>query len=81
MTYYFTSIKHKIGTEEARDGVVRNHYYKVKITGITGLGTPVFDPSINIVPEEVVDDNSYVAAQINVLSWAVVAQQDVVLGQ
>lgn len=81
MTYYFTSIKHKIGTEEARDGVVRNHYYKVNITGITGLGTPVFDPSINIVPEEVVDDNSYVAAQINVLSWAVVAQQDVVLGQ
>lgn len=81
MTYYFTSIEHKIGAEEAREGVVRNHYYKVNITGITGLGTPVFDPSINIVPEEVVDDNSYVAAQINVLSWAVVSQQDVVLGQ
>lgn len=81
MTYYFTSIEHKIGTEDAREGVVRNHYYKVNIKGITGLGTPVFDPTINIVPEKVVDDNSYVAAQINVLSWAVVSQQDVVLGQ
>lgn len=75
MTYYWTDIKH-LGApaSTAEYGVVRNHVYKVNITGITGFGTPVYDPTTDFIvpdkPEEIV---TYVAAQINILSWRVVA--------
>ena len=75
MTYYYTDIKHLGNTgTTAEYGVVRNHVYKVNITGITGFGTPVYDPTSDFIvpdkPEEIV---TYVAAQINILSWRVVA--------
>ncbi len=74
MTYYWLDIKH-LGKEDSTTeyGVVRNHVYQVNITDIKGYGTPVYDGNIDFVtPEKPVDINSFVAAQINILSWRVV---------
>ena len=52
---------------------LRLNVYKVHITGITGFGTPVYDPTTDfIVPEKPSEINTYVAAQINILSWRLV---------
>lgn len=40
-TYYFKKITHEPAYTESTYGIIRNHLYKLKITGITGLGTPV----------------------------------------
>lgn len=74
MTYYYTDIKHLGAAKSTAEyGVVRNHVYKVHITGITGFGTPVYDPTTDfIVPEKPSEINTYVAAQINILSWRLV---------
>ncbi len=75
MTYYWTDIKH-LGApaSTAEYGVVRNHVYKVNITDITGYGTPVYSPTLDfITPDKPEDIVTYVAAQINILSWRVVA--------
>jgi hypothetical protein len=57
----------------AEYGVVRNHVYKVNIADIDGYGTPVYDGVTDfITPEQPKDIKSYVAAQINILSWRVV---------
>ncbi len=75
MTYYWTDIKH-LGNSgsTAEFGIVRNHVYKVNITDITGYGTPVYDGTSDFItlekPEDLV---TYVSAQINILSWRVVA--------
>lgn len=88
-TYYHLPIEHKIGNMTAINGVVRNHLYNISITGISGLGTPIPgntepgedpDPEEPIDPEDPQDEYSYVAAQINILSWNVVTQS-AVLGQ
>ena len=74
-TYYYTDIKH-LGTagSDTEYGVVRNHVYKVNISDITGYGTPVYDPDMEfITPESPEDVVSYVAAQIKILSWRIVA--------
>lgn len=75
MTYYWTDIKHLGAADKTAEyGVVRNHVYKVNITDITGYGTPVYNGSSDFInlekPEDVV---TYVSAQINILSWRVVA--------
>lgn len=70
-TYYYFDIKHLGGK---KNGVVRNHIYDANITALTGLGTPVYNPDEIIYPEKPEDDdNSFIAAQINILSWRVVA--------
>lgn len=82
MTYYYTDIKH-LGApaSTAEYGVVRNHVYKVNIKDIKGFGTPVYDPTSDfIVPDKPTEIFSYVAAQINILSWRVVAD-DYELGE
>lgn len=71
-TYYAFKIKHLAEKNIGEYGVVRNHSYKVTIDKVVGLGTPVFDPTKVIYPEVPVDENTYIAAQINVLSWRVV---------
>lgn len=54
-------------------GIVRNHVYKTVVTGLKGLGTPVFNPNEVIYPEKPVDDNdSFVASEIRILSWRIV---------
>ena len=70
MTYYYDEIKHI--TDSKMTGVVRNHIYKVNITKIAGLGTPVYDPEEVIYPEEPENNDHYIAAEIKILSWRVV---------
>ena len=77
MTYYYTDIKHlgSAGSDSAF-GVVRNHIYKVNISNISGLGTPVFDGDTNIeTPETPESVSSYVAAEVRILSWRVVKNE------
>ena len=69
--YYYFNIDH-LGTAE---GLVRNHLYNITVTGISGLGTPVYDPEKIITPEKPKDDESYIAAKINILAWKVVNQE------
>ncbi len=67
MTYYYADIQHF-----AKTGVVRNHVYETTISAIYGLGTPVWDPSEVIFPGKPQDEDTYIAAQINILSWRLV---------
>ena len=75
-TYYYTDIKHEDGAEDTKGkyGVVRNHIYDIAITSVAGLGTPVLNPDEKIIPQHPKDDDTYLAAQINILSWRVVKQ-------
>lgn len=77
MTYYYTDIRH-LGNGAGNDGdygVVRNHVYKVNITDIKGFGTPVYDPEIDFTtPDTPEDMHTFVSAQINILSWRIVAE-------
>ncbi|MBQ9138329.1 MAG: Mfa1 fimbrilin C-terminal domain-containing protein [Alistipes sp.] len=80
VTYYYGDIKH-LGAEgkSGEFGIVRNHSYKINVTGVSGWGTPVYDPTSQVEnPEKPSDKESYIAAQINVLSWAIVTN-DVIL--
>lgn len=73
--YYYIPINH-LGTpgSVAECGIVRNHWYKVTLNSITGLGTPVYDKDKTIDPTTPKDENTYLAARVNVLQWRVVTQ-------
>lgn len=88
-TYYYTSIQHLAATAASDPvpanwysgkkaigwfGVVRNHWYKFTINSLNGLGTAVFDPDRVIIPVIPEQNQSYLAARINVLQWRVVPQ-------
>ena len=73
-SYFFTPIKHF-----KREGVVRNHIYELNITGITGLGTPIYKPE-TVTPEQPLTRQSFLAARINILTWRVMSQ-DVNFGE
>lgn len=75
-TYYYFDIRHLGGVENGPGyyGIVRNHLYKCNIEALEGLGTPVFDPEETIYPEKPEDEDTYIAAQINILSWRIVSQ-------
>jgi hypothetical protein len=77
MTYYYADIRHLGRKDSAAEyGVVRNHVYKVNIATITGLGTPVYDPNVDVdIPERPKDMHSYVAAEVRILSWKVVKNE------
>lgn len=79
-TYYYTPIKHQtVGTDNFY-GVVRNHVYKVSISAISGYGTPVANPEQAIeIPEKPTDDKSYLAADVVILDWKVVLNENVEL--
>jgi hypothetical protein len=69
--YYFAPIKHTIGTT-TKDAIVRNHWYEVSVNSISGLGTPVLDPSVETTltnPGTNDDQEWYLDAQIKILSW------------
>lgn len=68
LNYYYFPIEHFGGLK----GVVRNHVYQCNVTAISGLGTPVYDPNEDIIPEKPESDNTIIAARVNVLSWRVV---------
>ena len=72
-SYYTVDIEH-LGTNQIK-GVVRNHSYVITVNGISGLGTPVYDPNTVVTePIKPEETTSYVSARINVLSWKIVNQ-------
>ncbi len=85
MMYYCIPVEHlrggkftlkdnlSVSVEEADYGVVRNHYYKINITSIKNLGTAVYNPDEEIVPN-MEPQTYFVGAQVNILSWKVVNQ-------
>lgn len=76
MTYYWTPVTHLGGADKTGHfGMVRNHFYKVDVTKITGFGTAVYDKESEFKPEPPIkDEETFLAARINVLSWRVVNQ-------
>lgn len=73
--YYYVPIKHLGNTDGiAEYGIVRNHFYKITLSGITGFGTPVYDPSKVVVPAVPTYQDTYLAARVQVLQWRVVNQ-------
>ncbi len=67
--------KYDEGKHLGRWGVVRNNWYELNITSVSGPG----EPDIPEIPEEPADKtSSYINCQINVLSWAT-RQQNVEL--
>ncbi len=75
MTYYYSDVKHLGSAGSVGEyGVIRNHSYKVAINGVKGLGTPVYDPAQEVVPVKPTDKETYISAEINVLSWRVVSE-------
>lgn len=72
-TYYYLTITH-LGEDgkTGQYGVVRNHIYASTVTGITGLGTPVWDPNEKIFPEKPAKENNKLSAQVKVLNWRIV---------
>lgn len=73
--YYYVPIKHLGNTGElAEYGIVRNHFYKITLTGITGFGTPVYDPDKVVDPAVPTYEDTYLAARVQVLQWRVVNQ-------
>ena len=73
--YYYTTIKHFGAEGKAGEyGIVRNHVYDIKIDGITGFGTPVYEPDYIITPEKPKEDVALnLSARINILAWHVVS--------
>ena len=79
-TFYYVDIKHigKPGSL-AEYGIVRNHIYNVIIKSIGGYGSPVYIGTSNLVTPEYPDtpdaEETFVSAQINILSWRLVNQE------
>jgi len=72
LTYYSFKVKHLAENNAGMYGVVRNHFYQIAIDAVYGFGTPVFDPTVKIYPETPVEEDTYIAAKVNILSWRVV---------
>ena len=78
--YYYVPIKHLGSTSIPNEialgeyGIVRNHFYKITLTGIKGFGTPVYDPDKVVKPAVPTYENTYLAARVQVLPWRVVTQ-------
>lgn len=78
-TYYYFDIRHLNGSSTeanaiGKNGVVRNHIYAANINTLAGLGTPVYNPDEVIYPEKPGNDDTYIAAEIRILSWRLVKQ-------
>ncbi len=73
-TYYFFPIQH-LGADNTvgKYGIVRNHIYDCTINDIKGFGTPVYNPEETIYPEKPKEEDTFIGAQIKILSWRVVS--------
>ena len=73
--YYCVPIEHLNTTagEEGSYGVVRNHWYKLSLDAVSGLGTAVWNPEETIIPNYE-PETYYVAARLNILAWHMVSQ-------
>lgn len=78
--YYYVPIKHLGSTSIPNEialgeyGIVRNHFYRITLTGIKGFGTPVYDPDKVVKPAVPTYEDTYLAARVQVLPWRVVSQ-------
>ena len=73
--YYYVPIKHLGNTDEVAEyGIVRNHFYKITLSGIKGFGTPVYNPDQVVKPVVPTYDDTYLAARVQVLQWRIVNQ-------
>lgn len=72
--YFAVPIEHLAESGDGHIGVVRNHYYKLTINSITGLGEGVTNDNTPIIPEPSAD-KYFVGATLNILSWHVVEQE------
>ena len=73
--YYYVPIKHLGNTGEVAEyGIVRNHFYKITLSGIKGFGTPVYNPEQVVKPVVPTYEDTYLAARVQVLQWRVVNQ-------
>lgn len=78
-TYYYFDIKHLGGEDTpAEYGIVRNHIYSININSIGGYGSPVYEPTSQIetpeYPDTPEETESFVAAEVRILSWRLVSQ-------
>lgn len=84
---YFIPVEHLLGTNAdnrgrivnklGEYGVVRNHWYKLEIDEITGLGRGLFDPDHSteiLKPDKENPKNYAMKARIKILSWKIVKQ-------
>ncbi len=71
-TYYFAEIKQVDTKDVDKAGVVRNHIYDVNLKNVYGIGTPVYDPEEVIIPEKPGPDDTFIAAEIKILSWRLI---------
>ncbi|MBO5802033.1 MAG: Mfa1 fimbrilin C-terminal domain-containing protein [Alistipes sp.] len=75
-TFYYVDIKH-LGAENkaAEYGIVRNHVYNITINSIGGYGSPVYTGTEFVDYPQITEQNTYVSAEINILSWKLVNQE------
>ena len=82
-TFYYVDIKH-LGKRSLAEpekavvgeyGVVRNHIYDIVIKSIKGYGSPVYEGIQLVEYPTTPEQNSFVSAQINILSWRLVSQE------
>lgn len=82
--FYSVPVKHNKNLEETAEGfygVVRNHWYEIKVNKVESLGHGVFVPGEGstpgepLIPEDPKDPTYYLGATINILSWKVVSQE------
>ena len=72
-SYFYVEVKHDAETDLS--AVIRNHFYQLSVNSISGLGTPVYDPSEKIeFFEKPTDEEYYIAAKIQILKWNMVSQ-------
>lgn len=72
--YFFVELMHNVDGQNM-SAVVRNHFYQLSVNSISGLGTPVYEPTDKIeIFEKPSDEEYYIAAKIQVLKWNVVSQ-------
>ena len=79
--YYTIPIKHFTLSkgETGYFGVVRNHWYQINISAISGFGHPT-SPDKPIIPEPIEEDEYMLSCEINVLAWGKVTQDATVGG-
>ena len=74
-TFYYVDIEHlgQKGTD-AEYGIVRNHVYNITINSIKGYGSPVYTGVSYLEYPQITEQQTYVSAKINILSWKLVNQ-------
>lgn len=82
MCYYIINISNKMKAtaktgQPEMYGVMRNHIYQYKLTKFVGLGTPVSNPEAETDVENPAFGETFVAAQLNVLNWRIVAHETI----